>query len=82
MFLNEDSKAGTPAFGGILSLAAAPVFATMAVGQSLYGNTTICSVMGTSAFGGMAAMYALMAVFHLPPWLALIRQGRNKASPM
>lgn len=31
-----------------------------------------------SAIGGMWLMYALMGVFHIPPWLELLdRRGRN-----
>lgn len=54
-----------------LSLAAAPTFAAMAVATGLLGGdpaTMICSGGGASPLSGMAFMYGLMAVFHLPPW--------------
>jgi hypothetical protein len=34
---------------------------------------------GASPLSGMAAMYLLMSVFHLPPWLKLIG-GRRRHS--
>ena len=59
-----------------LSLAAAPVFALMALLTAYAGNgpvDAICAtVFGTSAFGGMTLMYLLMSAFHLAPWLRLI----------
>lgn len=53
-----------------LSLAAAPCFAAMALATAAGVDSMICAP-GRSAFAydGMAAMYLLMAVFHLPPWL-------------
>lgn len=58
-----------------LSLAAAPTFAAMALLTGLLGGDPamqICSGGGASPFSGMAAMYALMSIFHLSPWLRLI----------
>lgn len=54
----------------LLSLAAAPVFAVMAVltGAFEAGSPAICST-GASPLNGMAAMYALMSAFHAGPWL-------------
>lgn len=59
-----------------LGLAAAPTFAAMAVGTALAGAHAdwMCTAMrGPSALFGMTAMYALMALFHLPPWLRMLR---------
>lgn len=64
-----------------LSLAAAPTFASMAVATGLLGGdpaTMICSGAGASPLSGMALMYGLMAVFHLPPWARLM--GRRSAA--
>lgn len=66
---------------GCLSLAAAPTFAVMALLTGVLGDgepSPICSAAGdASSFGGMAAMYLLMSLFHSAPWLKLIdrRQG-------
>jgi hypothetical protein len=52
-----------------LSLAAAPTFAAMALASALAGpGEALCTA---SPFGGMAAMYLLMGVFHAGPWLRL-----------
>ena len=57
-----------------LSLAAMPVFAVMALATSVGGAPDMAM---PSPLGGMAAMYALMSVFHSPPWLKLISNRRN-----
>lgn len=65
----------------VLSLAAAPTFICMAVATGLLGGdpaTMICSAAGASHLTGMAFMYGLMAVFHLPPWARLM--GRRSLS--
>jgi hypothetical protein len=61
---------------GLLSLAATPVFAVMAV-LTWHADESPMDVLcaGThhgSLLGGMASMYALMSVFHLPRWLRLL----------
>ena len=61
--------------GGWLSLAAAPIFASMAILIGFSGGDAevMCSaVHGTSPLGGMVPMYALMSAFHSAPWLKLI----------
>jgi hypothetical protein len=64
-----------------LMLAATPIFAIMALLTAFDGGTEmICSSMGTSALSGMAPMYALMSVFHMPAWMQLIARARLKAS--
>ena len=63
-----------------LSLAAAPTFATMALGSFLFGNQLdmLCAAMqGPSRISGMTVMYLLMSAFHVAPWLRLI-SGRRK----
>ncbi|HVP86145.1 MAG TPA: hypothetical protein VMS78_15600 [Rhizomicrobium sp.] len=81
MLLNPDRKIVVSPFGQLLSLAALPAFAAMAVWQGFYGSTTICSAMGPEVLNGMAPMYGLMAVFHLPPWIALT-SGRRGSVPV
>jgi len=56
-----------------LYLAAAPTFAMMALLTAFLGDgSALCSIASTSPLSGMAPMYLLMSVFHLPPWLKLI----------
>ena len=54
-----------------LSLAAAPAFAIMALLTGVLGGPMdmLCSV--ASPLDGMTAMYVLMSLFHLSPWLRL-----------
>jgi hypothetical protein len=41
----------------------------------------LCSAAhGSSPLTGMVAMYALMSIFHSPPWLKLISSWRNRRS--
>jgi hypothetical protein len=64
----------------LLSLAAAPIFAMMALLTVVFGNgpaDAICSVAGASPLGGMVPMYLLMSAFHLTPWLKLISGWRS-----
>lgn len=66
--------AGTPA-ARLLSLAAAPTFAAMAIWSVLAGGSAemMCSSGGGAlSLNGMAAMYALMTVFHASPWITLL----------
>jgi hypothetical protein len=59
-----------------LSLAAAPIFAIMALLTGFFGGGAtdgLCSAMhGGSLLGGMVPMYALMSALHLGPWLKLV----------
>jgi len=52
----------------LLCLAAAPVFAALALATA-GGGAMICTMPGMSALGGMSLMYLLMSLFHLAPWL-------------
>ena len=67
------------AASGWLSLAATPTFAAMALASGLTDGSMggLCAVR--PPFGGMAAMYVLMAVFHAAPWLRLAARPRNPA---
>lgn len=60
---------------GWLALAAAPTFATMGLLALVFESgapTVLCPAMpGAGPIYGMAAMYLLMSVFHLAPWLRL-----------
>jgi hypothetical protein len=61
---------------GWLGLAAAPVFAIMALMTGVWGGSPsdmLCSDMhGGSVLSGMVPMYLLMSLFHAAPWLKLI----------
>jgi hypothetical protein len=63
-----------------LRLAAAPTFTIMALLTVVLDNrlpNALCLATGGLRLGGMAPMYALMAVFHSAPWLNLISHRRN-----
>ena len=61
---------------GLLSLAATPTFAIMALLTAVHGGgmpDMICSVArDESPLTGMIPMYVLMSVFHVAPWLKLV----------
>lgn len=63
----------------VLSFAAAPTFALMALATALSGAPDVLcvSVHATSPLTGMAAMYLLMSAFHCAPWLRLISRRRG-----
>jgi hypothetical protein len=65
-----------------LSLAAAPVFATMALLTATLAYApadVLCSAAhGGSPVGGMVPMYVLMSAFHAAPWLRLIGAHRSR----
>jgi hypothetical protein len=66
-----------------LCLAAAPIFAIMALLTGVFGGgppDLLCSaVQNPSPLGGMAPMYVLMSAFHSSPWLKLISSQRSGA---
>jgi hypothetical protein len=59
----------------LLSLAATPTFAVMALLTAVHGGSMpdmICSApQEGSPLTGMVPMYVLMSAFHLAPWLRL-----------
>ena len=65
----------------VLSLAASPTFAIMALltGALNAGPPDmLCSATHhASPLNGMVAMYSLMSAFHSAPWLKLISSRRN-----
>jgi hypothetical protein len=71
--------AGTPA-ARLLSLAAAPTFVVMALWSAVAGDPAemMCNSGGSAlSLNGMAAMYTLMSVFHVSPWLTLLSNWWN-----
>ncbi len=63
----------------VLSLAAAPSFAVMALLTSVVGGAPdmLCSAgHAASALSGMTPMYLLMSAFHLRSWLELFSSRR------
>ena len=73
------NAAVTPA-ASLLSCAAAPTFVAMALWSGIAGGPAemMCSSGGSAlSLNGMAAMYALMSVFHVSPWLTLLSNRQN-----
>ena len=69
------SHAAAPGAAGWLGLAAAPIFAVMALLTGLPGGggDVMCSAAhGALPLSGMAPMYLLMSALQLAPWLKLI----------
>jgi len=67
-------KRGEASTARLLSLAATPTFAIMALLTAVHDGSMpdmICSADG-SPLTGMVPMYALMSAFHLAPWLRLL----------
>ena len=64
-----------------LTLAASPVFAAMALITLRQGDPPemLCASIG-APWNGMATMYLLMCVGHLPPWLRLLARHRASKS--
>lgn len=70
-------KKRTPASAAwLLSLAATPTFAIMALLTAVHGDNMpdmLCSAARDgSPLTGMVPMYVLMSAFHLAPWLRLL----------
>jgi hypothetical protein len=68
--------------GNVLGLAASPSFALMAVASASNAPAhLLCSSpSGPLSFGSMAAMYLVMSLFHLSPWLKLFPGGSETAA--
>ena len=78
----EDTAAAVSALIKWLSLAATPAFAIMALLTGLKPGEmdSLCSAGPAAPLSGMAAMYLLMSVFHLPPWLKLVAHRRGASA--
>ena len=78
----ENGNATAIGAADFLYLAAAPIFAMMALLTGVLGGgpvDALCSVAGASPLSGMVPMYLLMSAFHLAPWLKLISSRRSRA---
>lgn len=77
----ENGDGTEPGAADWLSLAAAPVFAIMALLTSVHGRGSadiLCSAAQSKwPLTGMTVMYVLMSVFHSAPWLRLIASRRS-----
>lgn len=65
-----------------LGLAAAPIFAIMALLTGLFGgdhSDMLCSSAHASPLSGMIPMYLLMSALHSAPWLKLVPGRRSVA---
>ena len=68
----------------LLGLAATPTFAAMALLSAAYGGPAdaLCAAAPAALpMPGMAAMYALMAVFHAVPWLRRLAPITSNGEP-
>src|SRR4051812_25478104 len=75
----RSGNAAAPGAAGLLSLAATPTFAVLALWSAFFSGQPdmLCGTMeNASPLNGMALMYALMSVFHAAAWLKLVR-GRS-----
>jgi hypothetical protein len=73
---NGESSSVAASAAHVLSLAAAPTFAIMALMTGILemGPTDLlcAATQRASPLNGMVVMYALMGAFHAAPWLKLI----------
>ena len=71
--------AATTALSGGLRLAAMPTFTVLALLSALGGGPMgdLCAAGSWSPVNSMALMYALMSVFHAPPWLKRISAAQR-----
>jgi hypothetical protein len=79
----RDRKRTLASAAGLLSLAATPTFAIMALLTAVHGDSMsvmLCSAARDgSPLTGMVPMYLLMSAFHLAPWLRLLSRWRRGA---
>ena len=64
---------------GWLSLAAAPIFAAMALARAMAAGGPMDALCGPGSnwpLDGMVVMYGLMCVFHVTPWLKWLSDRR------
>ena len=74
-FLRSSGAAGLGLTDG-LALAAAPTFGLMALATAKAPAMALCFAgPNILPIDGMTAMYLLMSLFHLPPWLRLARRS-------
>ena len=76
----ENGNAAAIGAADWLHLAAAPIFAIMALLTGVLGGGSpdaLCSIVSASPLSGMVPMYLLMSAFHTPPWLKLISSRRS-----
>jgi len=77
----KDGKVGPLGAAQCLNLAAAPIFAVMALGTGfLDGDSANMNCSGASPLNSMAVMYVMMSTIHLAPWLKLIANYRAAIS--
>jgi hypothetical protein len=82
---NEDKQA-YPALGAAewISLAAAPIFAIMALMTGVLGGGPLDGLCSAAQhawpLSGMVPMYLLMSAFHSAPWLKLISRNSGAAA--
>src|SRR5262245_20010483 len=72
----EVANAATHGAANWLGFAASPTFAVMALWSGFLPSLSdmLCmSSHGGLPLNGMVAMYALMSLFHLEPWLSLLK---------
>jgi hypothetical protein len=64
---------------GWLAIAASPTFALMALFAAHDAHRIALCSSGSNLLpvDGMTAMYLLMSLFHLPPWLKLVSTARR-----
>ena len=76
-----ENNHGSPisAASSCLRLAAAPIFAIMALFTEIHGGSMpdmqCPATHDASLLTGMFPMYVIMSIFHFPPWLKLISVG-------
>jgi hypothetical protein len=74
-------KRSKPSADCLLSLAAAPTFAIMALLSGIHNGGMqgmLCSAaQDVSPLTGMVPMYLLMSAFHMSPWLRLLATRRG-----